>query len=213
MSSRMYLTDTDHIMLRHIEEFKSITIKQCQKIFYNTQNYGYDIARKRLKKMSNYGKVKVARDSVTNQNVYYLDKKLSYHDILLMDYYAELISSGVKIIRFDIKKEWMNGQIISDGFCAYSLGNNIYYNIIEVNVTHFPINEEKDKYNKLFESKEAHYECDMIYKKIGGDSSFVFPRFILIDDMTHRNEFKINDEIEVYQLDHKLNEFNKIFLD
>ena len=80
MSFKMYLTDKDREVLKFVETYDSITIEICRKIFYNTQKSGSEIARRRLSKLVSYNKLKVTRDNLSNQNVYYTTKKLSYVD-------------------------------------------------------------------------------------------------------------------------------------
>jgi len=210
MSSRICITDTDNKVLNHVEEFGSITIKQCTDIFYNYQTYGYDISRKRLSKLVKYGKLKFVRDYTSNQNVYYMDKPLSYHDLLIMDFYAKLKNHGADIKQFKLNKYWLDNKLISDAFCSYSIGDSLFFNIVEVVKTHAL---ELEKYKTLYDSFEGHKACDEVYKSVGGKTTLnTFPRIIVVDNVDHRNKYFINDDIEIIQLDFKLSEFTKIFL-
>ncbi len=209
MAIRICITDKDKKVLRFVEEYGSITIEQTRKMFYNTQKYGYDIARRRLKKLVNHKKLKVIRDATGNENVYYTDKKLSYHDILILDYYAELIYSGANIIYFKPGKHWLGGRLISDAYCCYILGDDIFFNILEVVRTY---GIDKDKYLELYKSGEPQRFNSMIYEKMGGEPINEFPRLIVVDSVTHRDGIFIHDDVKVYQLDFKLRGLSKIFV-
>lgn len=206
---KICITDRDQAILRYIEEFKSITIEQCRRIFCNEQKRGDVIARRRLNRLLSYKKIKMDRDKVTNQNVYYMDSKLSFHDLLVMDYYSELKSLGANILYFKIKKEWMDKTIISDAFCCFNIDNKIFFDIIEVNKTHFP---DLDKYKKLYSTSEPQEFCNKVYQSLGGNDIDIIPRFILIDNVQHKEDPFINQDVEVIQLDFNLSQIAKLFL-
>lgn len=208
MSLRMYLTDTDQKVLKFVEEYGSITISQAQKMYYNTQKYGYDIARRRMRKLVDHGKLKVSRDNSGNENVYYIEKKLTYHDLLVLDYYAELIRQGARKVYFRPRKSWMQGKCISDGYCCYILGDKVYFNIIEVVRTH---GVDKDKYLALYNSEEPQKFSSDLYQKIGGKPIVEFPKLIIIDNAVHTKPLFINESIRTHQLDFSLSGFAKIF--
>lgn len=210
MSSRIYLTPTDNQVLKFVEQNSSITIEECRKIFYNTQKNGYEIARRRLGKLVNYNKLKMSKDAISNQNVYYMTKKLSYHNILALDYYANLVSYGANIVYFNRDQEWMSKKYFSDAFCCYHIGNRMYFDIIEVVRTHAL---DVEKYLKLYKSNEPQELCNIIYRKEGGEQDInKFPRLIVIDDVRHKNELFVNDKIKIYQLDFQLSNLSKILI-
>ena len=140
---------------------------------------------------------------ITTQNIYYTDKKLSYHDLLSLDYYCILIQMGVNIIYFKQEPQWMNNQYFSDAYCCYAINNKVYFDIVEVVDTH---RYDKEKYIDIYNSGEIQNYNNMIYKQIGGQNNInQFPRVILIDDIQHSDEYLyINDDIKVYQLDYKM---------
>lgn len=209
MSLRMYITDTDQKVLNFVEKYGSITISQAQKMFYNTQKYGYDIARRRMRKLVDNGKLRVSRDLTGNENVYYMDKKLSYHDLLVLDYYAELVNHNAKVVYFKRCKEWMGGKCISDAYACYLLNNKIFFNIVEVVQTH---GIDQSKYVDLYKSNEPQKFNSMIYEKLGGKHIDKFPKLIVIDNVNHYRGIKINDNIEVIQLDFNLKNFSSVFI-
>lgn len=209
MTVRMTITDRDHQVMKFIEDYGSITISQTQMMFYNTQNYGYDIARRRLKKLVGYGKIKVSRDMAGNENVYYTDKKLSYHDLLVLDYYAKIISLGAKKIYFKPRMYWMNNTMISDAFFIYDIGGRVFFNIVEVVRTH---GIDKEKYLKLYKDGEPQKYSSAIYEKMGGPPINDFPRVILIDNVSHKKDLFIHKDINIYQLDFGLNNLSRVLM-
>lgn len=213
MTKREHLTDEDMAILRHVEEFKSITIEQCRRCFYNKQKYGVDMARKHLNKLVGYKRLKVARCDFSRQNVYYMTRKLTFHDLIAMDYYAMLKMSGADIIHFKREKEWMKDAnkegIESDAFCCFRVDNKFFFDIIEVNRTHFP---DLEKYKELYNTSEPNDYCNDIIKSLGGKSIDITPRFILIDNVDHKEDPFINEEVEIIKLDFNLTNFSKVFM-
>lgn len=209
MSLRMYITDKDQKVLNFVEKYGSITISQAQKMFYNTQKYGYDIARRRMRKLVDHGKLKVNRDQTGNENVYYIDRKLSYHDLLVLDFYAELVYNGAKIVYFKQCQRWMDGRCISDAYTCYLVGNKVFFNIVEVVQTH---GVDVKKYKELYESGEPQKFNSLIYEKLGGKAIDKFPRLIIIDNVSHYKGITIDDNIQVSQLDFNLRGFSSILI-
>ncbi|MCD3331444.1 hypothetical protein, partial [Clostridium botulinum] len=96
----MYLTKRDKEILYWIDKWGSITINQCSKIFYSKNKEAYQQARKRLKKLSDNNFLRRYRKDMKSETIYYLDKKLTLHDLKVFDIYAELISIGATIKTF-----------------------------------------------------------------------------------------------------------------
>jgi len=205
----MYLTNQDQKILQFVEEFGSITINQCSNMFFNTQTQGYEMSRRHLKKLSNYKKIEITRDAYCNRNVYHMGKIPSYHTILILDYYTELIKNGAHIVYFKREQSWLNKSYFSDGYCCYKIGEKVIFDIIEVIRTK---NIETDKYIDIYKSGEAHELCDDIYRKLGGAKRELFPHLIIIDDVRHKKDLYVNDDIKVIQLDFKLSDFSKLFM-
>ncbi|WP_125154475.1 hypothetical protein [Clostridium rectalis] len=211
MPLRIYYTDEDHKILQFVEEYGSITIKQCQNMFYNRQDKGYEMARRHLAKLTNYGKLKMAvRDfNCGGRNVYYINKKLNFHNLLTLDYYSNLIKHGAKIVYFKQEQPWLNNKYFSDAYCCYIIGNKVIFDIIEVVRTK---NIEVDKYIQIFNSNEAHDLSKYIYNQLGGENLELFPHLIVIDDVKHKKKLYINDDIKVIQLNFNLDNFTNIFI-
>lgn len=209
MTCRLFLTDEDRLILFHVEEYGSITITQCQNMFYNRQGRGYEMARLHLTKLVKYLKLDVFKEKLSNRNVYYIDKQPSYHTILSLDYYSQLIKNGATINYFKQEQPWMKRKYMSDAYCVYTIGEKVFFNIVEVVRTK---SVEIDKYVDIFNSKEAHLLSADLYSQLKGEKIDKFPKLVIIDDVRHKNQVFINKEVKVIQLDFQLSNFTKLFL-
>ena len=209
MTLRMYLTDQDQAILQFVEKHGFITISETQNMFFNTQYKGYEMARKHLAKLVGYEKLSVYNDTSCNKNVYHMGKKPTYHRILAMDYYSVLIKNGAHICFFKAEKPWLDNKYFSDAFCVYKLNNKYYFDMVEVVRSK---NIEVKKYIELYDSKEAHKFSDVVYHKVTGKNIDIFPRLVIIDDVQHKEELKIKDDVKIIRLDYKLSGYLNLFV-
>lgn len=207
---RMYFTEEDHAILRHVEEYHSITIDQCTKMFYSYQKYGNQMAGRHLSKLVKYGKLKMTKDKETSQNVYYVTRALRTHDLMIMDVYASLIESGAQIVYFNTPQSWQTTkELISDAFVFFYLENKPYFRIIEI--ARFK-GIEIEKYHKLYDSGEVQVICNELYLHAGGTTINVFPKLIVVDEIQHRPGYYDDEKIKIEQLDFRLTNFVKVFI-
>lgn len=168
----MYLTARDKEIIKFVEEYKSITINQCSKIFFKKCKESYYQARKRLKLLSDNKYLQRYRKDMRSKTIYYLDKKLSFHDLKVLDIYAYLITIGAEIRTF--KREYVitldKKEYRADGFVECTKDGYFYPVIIEIDYTHFT---SKKKLTDIYNSR--HFQ-DM-YKKLDTD---VFPTVIIM---------------------------------
>ena len=207
--SRMWLTTEDREILKYVEQYGSTTIHQVQNMFYNTQLKGYQMAQKHLAKLVGYSKLYVYKERNFNSNIYYMDKKASYHTVLIMNYYSELIKNGAKIIYFKREQEWMDKKYYSDAYCVYSVAGKVCFDLLEV-VRAKTV--ETQKYLDIFESKEAHELSQAIYSKITGGKRLegLFPRLVVMDDIQHQKELFINKDITTIHVDFQLTNITQL---
>jgi len=212
MLQRMYLTDEDREILLYVESFGSITITQAQNMYYNRQKGGYEMARRHCKKLVNYERLNCFRDEAFNRNVYYIDKKPSYHTILIMDYYTALLKAGATIKYFKREQQWLNKKYYSDGYCVYSIGQKVYFDLLEVVRTK---QIEVKKYKEIYESHEAHDLSHQIVNEITGQKGGkgeLFPRLVIIDDIKHKDTLDIAPDVNMIQLDFNLSNIMQLFI-
>lgn len=188
------LVQRDKDILRFVEKYGGITIYQCAKMYFKNAKHSYDLARKRLKKIYDMGLLKYYTNKMTDERVYYIDRKLSPHDIYVYNFYAELIYYDAVIHEFIHEPRWMGNKYRSDGFFKFSFNGIMRIACVEVDLTH---NTNFDKYIEIYESNE-------IQEKYGG-----FPMIVVIND--EAIEYS-NDYFDVVALDYKLNKFNEKIL-
>lgn len=180
----MYLTARDKQILRFIEEYKSITINQAAKIFFNNCKQSYYQARKRLKQLSDNKYIKRYRADMKSECVYYLEKKLSAHDLKVLDVYAELINLGADIDYF--KQEYTIPTKIkeyrADALIEFTYQEYFYPMLIEIDYTHFTSNKKLlDIYNSnYFQNKYKKYDDD------------IFPTVLILRPTLPPNPFNTN---------------------
>lgn len=189
------LTDRDRQVLRHIEDHKAITIKQAQKLFFKN----YESARRRLKQLENMGLLHSYENKISDEKVYYSEKKISSHDLLVLDFYAELVFQGAAIRQFRKQPKFLNDLIRGDAFIEFLYENNLYYIILEVDLTHFTSSSKMQLYEKLYKEGTLQKEC-----------RGVFPSVVIMKN--HSDIRYLSNNFEVIYLDFKLFDFNsKIF--
>ncbi|WP_097025435.1 hypothetical protein [Clostridium peptidivorans] len=182
------MTDRDNNIIQFIDKFDGITINQCAKLFFNNANYGKDLARKRLKKLSDNNVLKYEDDWVTNQRVYFIKKKPSSHSIMLLNFYSELIETGVEIIEF--QKEYKIDNICRpDGFIVFQYHNKGKMAFIEIDMSH---KTDLSKYEKLYDTELFQREYN------------TFPEVIIISSTQNYETKGHNFSIKI--LDYSLNQ-------
>lgn len=142
------LTNRDKSIYAFINQYGSITIDQCSKIFMQGNRRKYEIAARRLRRLVENQYIKMGKIMHTNENQYYIDNKLRYHDSLVIQYCAELINIGASNVKFERNKKWDTVNIISDGFIYFEINNKSYIHLIEVCLTNKDI--KLDKYEQLY---------------------------------------------------------------
>lgn len=161
------LTNRDISILRHVREYGLITIQQAYKLYFNNAKYGLDLARKRLKYLSEAGEIKCTslKNSITREYVFYVGRTPSTHKLYLMNFYANLKFHGADIELFE--REAVFGDTKADGACIFRYKGNIMFCLIEVAITNQP---DYSKYENLKTSGE-------LQKEFGA-----FPFVLLISD-------------------------------
>jgi hypothetical protein len=169
-----------------------LTINQAALMYY-PKKFAYDYARLKLKKMWESGCIKRYTCNYSNELIYYLDKKPSFHNNAVLNVYANLVSAGYEIKEFRKPEcEWMDGKYKSDGFIIAE--NDKEIRIVIVEVDHSNVTNMK-KYEELYESCE-------LQRKYG-----VFPMVVILSDV--ERSYK-SDNFTVITLDIKCSDFNKV---
>lgn len=137
----------DKQILKFIEDFKSITVKQAELMFYKNNNN----ARRRLKELEQQGILKSYKYNKTSLAYTFKEfKEISEHDTIRNDFVAQLVAQGSTINSFKLTPRCLNGMIIPDLYIEYTYKDNIYKSYVEVDLTHFTNDSKITLYNKLY---------------------------------------------------------------
>ena len=139
------LTDRDLEILNWINKYRAISIEQCQWIFFNGS---YESARRRLSILEKDKVIKSYISRATKQKVYYIDKKISDHDLYILDYIKELKKNGCNLVEIKIKPQYLKGIMIADAFVKFKFSKYTFNTILEVDFQH---PTEELKLNTLYE--------------------------------------------------------------
>lgn len=147
MKTNIIITDRDKDILKFIENYGAISIKQCNKLFIKSETN----CKKRLKQLEEAGKLKSYTIGGTRQKGYYMNKPKTLHDLYVIDIYARLIELGATILTFKqtpyLKID--NKSIVPDAYVSYKLKGKKKNLYIEIDYTHFTGQEKINLYEKL----------------------------------------------------------------
>lgn len=194
------ITKKDREIIRFIEVMGFATIYHIGRAFYNYSDYKYDLARKQLKKISREGDyIKSFRNTETNQLIYiptYSNiKKVSKHDILMIDYVAHLRELGVDLETVEIERDF--GGSTPDLFVKFKFNGSRYCQLVEVQLRHdfVDVNRFKDKMPLILEETNNYA-----------------PDLVIIQD-TRKDYEKINETcMKIIRLDTNLSDLPKVLI-
>lgn len=152
------LSKTDKLLMVYLEKYHAITIKQAQRHFYKS-TYGYDVAKKRLKQLEDIELLKSYKNPTTSEKVYYTDRKVSSHDLYILDFYSMLIDHDCSNIEFIKNPKYLKGIIVPDGFLKFEYNDSIYFILLEVDLTHTTSMGKFQLYEKLYRDNELKSKC------------------------------------------------------
>lgn len=141
------ITDRDKLILKWIEEYKGISISQCTQIFFANN---YEGCRRRLKQLEEFGLLKSYISKLKKEKVYYQDKKLSDHDLLIYDFIKESYRSGAKLYDMKLQPRYLNDMIRPDAFIILTKEKEVYLILLEIDYTHYTNSDKFQLYEKLY---------------------------------------------------------------
>jgi len=189
------LRQRDKDILKHIENYKAITIYQAYRMFYNTSKFGYDQSKKRLKDFEDLGLLKSYKEKITGQKVYYMEHQVSLHDLYVLDFYSMLYFTGCNNIELIKTPRYLNNMIIPDAFFKFQFRENLYFLLLEVDFTHQTNMSKFQMYEKLFREGTLQKEC---YN--------TFPVIVVMSNSTNiRYE---SNNFDVIYIDFSMSNFN-----
>lgn len=192
------ITDRDKEILMFIEDHRALTVKQAQRIFFGDN---YEGCRRRMNELADRNVLKSYISKLTGQKVFYMEKKISDHDLLILEFYSHLIAAGCKVRKFKKNLHYLNDLIRPDAFFEFSYDNNLFFTLLEVDHTHYTSIDKFKLYEKLFREGELKKEC-----------YGTFPILSVMRATTKDLRYS-SKMFDIIYLDFKLDKLNDLLLD
>lgn len=191
------ITKRDREIINFIEKYGFLTIEQAAKIFFNTKS-GYDLSRRRLKKIEESADyIKAIKNTETNQLVYMNTeskiRRVSKHDLLVMDYIANLVEFGADFENIEVEKNF-NNEVIADAFLKFKLGDYRYFQLLEIQLRHDYV--DVNRYNSVMQ-------------EILKETNNIIPTLIIVQNTNHNYNKENETDMEIVQLDTELTDIAK----
>lgn len=163
-------------ILTWIEKYNCITVKQASRAFY-TGDYARDKASKKLRLLEDNKILKSYTNSITKEKVYYIEKKLSAHDLYILDFYSLLVNHGCTDIEMELQPRLMKDLIRPDAFIQFDYQGYLYSVLLEIDLTHFSTSK-LPLYLKLKREEWLKDKCE------------VFPQLIIVGVNTIKKHYE-----------------------
>lgn len=194
------ITDRDREIINFIDKIGFSTINHIADLFFNGNNFSYDLARRRLKKIRDNGNyLRSVYCSEINKLIYIPinSKKISVkiHDIKLVDYLIKLKKLGCNIKEFEMFPKFNN--VIPDMFVRFEFDGYEYYQMVEIQLRHDNVDV-----NRL--SKEENIRC------ILDRCDNTLPTLVIIQD-TRYDYSNLDTPYDIVKINTDMSNIGKIF--
>lgn len=190
------MKEMDYKILTFIEQYKCISPKMASRMFY-TGDYARDKAVKKLRLMEQNKILKSYINSLTKEKIYYVEDKLSAHDLYILDFYSLLLFHGCTEIKIELGPHLMNDTIRPDAFIEFVYEGYVYYILLEIDLTHFS-GPKLPLYLKLKREEWLKDKCS------------IFPQIIIVGASTIKKHF---EGLDILYMPFSLDGFEKVFVD
>lgn len=192
------ITDRDREIINYIYEIGFATIDQVSDMYFTNLKSGYDLARRRLKRIketSDY--LRVVKNNETNQLIYIPTesniKRVSMHNIKVIDYLCKLKKIGCEIERVEIEHDF-NG-IIPDAYVSLIFDGYRFHQLIEVQIRHDYV--DINRYNKCMDS-------------ILDTTGNVIPTLVIIQNTNKNYSNENKTQMDIKQMDLNMDDVAKV---
>ena len=194
------ITDRDRDIINFIYDIGFLTIEQAGKLFFTDSKVPYDLARNRLKKLVKQELyIKAIRNTETKQLLYVPKesklKRVSKHDLLVLDYLAELKVLGCEVEAVEVEKDF--GGIIPDAYIRFVFNGYRYHQLLEIELRHDYV--DINRFNKVKD-------------KILQETNNILPTIVIVQDTNKDYSIDNKTDMEVVQLRTNLNDIAKVLL-
>jgi hypothetical protein len=190
------MKEIDYKILSWIEEHHCLSIKQAARMFYEG-DYARDKARKKLKLLEDYRIIKSYKNDITKEKIYYVEKKLSPHDLYVLDFYSLLVFHGCTNIKIEKQPRLMKDILRPDAFIQFEYQEYIYNVLLEIDLSHFT----SDKMALYFKLKREDWLIDR---------SPIFPLLVIVGANVIKKHYK---ELDIVYLPFSMDGFQKVLVD
>lgn len=150
------ITNRDKEVLRWIEDYKSITLKQATALFFNNN---YKSASRRMAQLEEMEVLKSYISKAKSEKVYYQEKKVNDHRLYIYDYLKELKKLNCDLLDIKIEPSFLKGNIKPDAYVVFKYGEYKYITLLEVDYTHYTDNTKLNTlYEKLYIERDEYKE-------------------------------------------------------
>ena len=150
------LTNRDRQVLKWIEDYKAISVTQATELLFNGT---YESCRRRLKQLEDMELLKSYISQFSREKIYYQEKKLKDHELLVYDFLKVIKKEGAEIKTIKIQPQYLKGLIRPDAYIEFIYENNLYFIILEVDYTHYTSNIKMQLYEKLYKEGTLQKQC------------------------------------------------------
>ncbi len=150
------LTERDRQVLKWIEDYKAISVTQATELLFNGT---YESCRRRLKQLEDMELLKSYISKFSREKIYYQEKKLKDHELLVYDFLKVVKKKGGEIRQIKLQPQYLKGLIRPDAYIEFTLENNLYFIILEVDYTHYTSNIKMQLYEKLYREGTLQKQC------------------------------------------------------
>lgn len=149
------ITKRDREVLKWIEKYYAISVKQAQAIFYKN----YEVSRRRLQHMEELGVLKSYINKYNKEKIYYQQRKRSSHDLFIYDFVKKIYEYNGELKEMKVRDRFLDGQIEADAFIKFQIGKNLCFIILEVDYTHYTDLKKLSLYEKLYKRGDLQKVC------------------------------------------------------
>lgn len=194
------ITERDREIINFIYDIGFVTIEQAGKLFFTDSKVSYDLARNRLKKLVRQDLyIKAIRNTETKQLLYVPKesklKRVSKHDLLVLDYLAELKCLGCEIETVELEKDF--GGVIPDCYIKFVFNGYRYHQLLEIQLRHDYV--DINRFNKVKD-------------KILEETNNVLPNIIVIQNTNKDYNLDNKTGFDVVQVRVDFGEIAKVLL-
>lgn len=186
------LTSRDKKILKFIEDNKSLTLQQISRLYFKGD---YKSTSRRLRQIEEEGYLRSYINNYNRQKVYYIEKRLSSHDLIILDLYSELFGLGAEITTFKAafmennNLSYLNGLIKPDALIEFTYKNYDYSFFIEIDLTHYTGLDKFKLYEKMDREKTGEdFPSILVLRPTEKDFRFKSKTLDIIYSSTNLNE-------------------------